>query len=90
MAHCKTLAKLCAGQNKPNGQTVLPRAQVEELYSTLPLNKVSISTGVMVEETGLFGLISEIDRVLLEFVLLACNSDQLTRTRIGQPTIYHD
>ena len=60
MAHCKTLAKLCAGQNKPNGQTVLPQAQVEELYSTLPLNKVSNNTVVKVGRTGLFGLILEI------------------------------
>lgn len=40
IAHCKTLAKLCAGQNKPNGQTVLPRCALAELYSSLPLTKV--------------------------------------------------
>merc|ERR1712013_518154 len=36
ISHCKTLAKLCAGQNKPNGQTVLPQSCVSELYRTLP------------------------------------------------------
>ena len=40
ISHCKTLAKLCAGQNKPNGQTVLPQSCVSELYRTLPITKV--------------------------------------------------
>ena len=40
ISHCKTLAKLCAGQNKPNGQTVLPQSCVDELYRTLPVTKV--------------------------------------------------
>jgi len=40
ISHCKTLAKLCAGQNKPNGQTVLPQSCVDQLYSSLSVTKV--------------------------------------------------
>ena len=40
VAHCKTLAKLCAGHNKPNKQTVLPDAQIPALYEALPVTKV--------------------------------------------------
>ena len=40
VAHCKTLAKLCAGHNKPNKQTVLPDAQIPALYETLAVTKV--------------------------------------------------
>ena len=40
VAHCKTLAKLCAGHNKPNKQTVLPDAQIPALFETLAVNKV--------------------------------------------------
>ena len=40
VAHCKTLAKLCAGHNKPNKQTVLPDAQIPALFETLAVTKV--------------------------------------------------
>ena len=40
VAHCKTLAKLCAGHNKPNKQTVLPDAQIPALYEALAVTKV--------------------------------------------------
>ncbi|XP_023344540.1 DNA polymerase eta isoform X3 [Eurytemora carolleeae] len=40
IAHCKTLAKLCCGLNKPNKQTVLPHSSVPLLYSTLNITKV--------------------------------------------------
>ena len=50
IAHCKTLAKLCAGQNKPNGQTVLPQSCVPELYRTLSLTKVRGLGGKLGEE----------------------------------------
>lgn len=40
IAHCKTLAKLCCGLNKPNKQTVLPQSAVATLYDSLPITKV--------------------------------------------------
>jgi len=40
IAHCKTLAKLCCGLNKPNKQTILPISAVPTLYSTLKVTKV--------------------------------------------------
>ncbi|KAF0304390.1 DNA polymerase eta [Amphibalanus amphitrite] len=40
IAHNKVLAKLCAGKNKPNRQTVLPHGSVPQLYETLPVKKV--------------------------------------------------
>ena len=40
ISHCKTLAKLCCGLNKPNKQTVLPQSQLGSLYQDLRLTKV--------------------------------------------------
>ena len=40
ISHCKTLAKLCCGLNKPNKQTVLPQARLGALYATLRCRKV--------------------------------------------------
>ena len=40
ISHCKTLAKLCCGLNKPNKQTVLPQDKVASLYKDLPITKV--------------------------------------------------
>lgn len=40
IAHNKTLAKLCAGINKPNRQTILPLGAVQELYKRTPINKM--------------------------------------------------
>ena len=40
ISHCKTLAKLCCGLNKPNKQTVLPQSQLDSLYQDLKLTKV--------------------------------------------------
>ena len=40
ISHCKTLAKLCCGLNKPNKQTVLPHSQLSSLYQELRLTKV--------------------------------------------------
>jgi len=40
LAHCKTLAKLCCGLNKPNKQTVLPLSAVPCLYEDLNIHKV--------------------------------------------------
>ena len=40
ISHCKTLAKLCCGLNKPNKQTVLPQSQLGSLYRDLKLTKV--------------------------------------------------
>ena len=40
VAHCKTLAKLCCGLNKPNKQTVLPGAKISALYESLAVTKV--------------------------------------------------
>ena len=40
ISHCKTLAKLCCGLNKPNKQTVLPQSKMTNLYQDLRLTKV--------------------------------------------------
>ena len=40
ISHCKTLAKLCCGLNKPNKQTVLPHSKMTNLYQDLRLTKV--------------------------------------------------
>jgi len=40
LAHCKTLAKLCCGLNKPNKQTVLPASKMPNLYENLKVTKV--------------------------------------------------
>ena len=34
------LAKLAAGMNKPNGQTILPTSSVSNVLSTTPLRKM--------------------------------------------------
>ncbi|XP_075151282.1 DNA polymerase eta [Haematobia irritans] len=40
IAHNKILAKLACGINKPNKQTILPLAQIQELFETLPVSKI--------------------------------------------------
>lgn len=40
IAHNKILAKLAAGLNKPNRQTLLPQDGVESLYKELPVRKI--------------------------------------------------
>ena len=40
IANSKTLAKLCAGLNKPNKQTILPKSAIESLYDKTQLNQV--------------------------------------------------
>lgn len=40
IAHNKILAKLTAGMNKPNKQTVLPLRSIPQMYATLNLTKV--------------------------------------------------
>ena len=40
VAHCKTLAKLCCGLNKPNKQTMLPDSKIPSLYADLKVTKV--------------------------------------------------
>lgn len=40
IAHNKILAKLACGINKPNKQTILPLAQIPQLFQTLPLTKI--------------------------------------------------
>ncbi|KAB0792064.1 hypothetical protein PPYR_14025 [Photinus pyralis] len=40
IAHNKILAKLAAGLNKPNRQTLLPQDGVESLYKDLPVRKI--------------------------------------------------
>jgi DNA polymerase eta len=40
IANSKTLAKLCAGLNKPNRQTILPKSSIESLYEKTNLNQV--------------------------------------------------
>ncbi|XP_037080616.1 DNA polymerase eta-like [Pollicipes pollicipes] len=45
IAHNKVLAKLCAGKNKPNRQTILPHGSVAHLYSKLPVKKVRLLGG---------------------------------------------
>ena len=40
ISHCKTLAKLCAGLNKPNKQTVLPQDKLSSFYKDLSITKV--------------------------------------------------
>ena len=40
ISHCKTLAKLCCGLNKPNKQTALPQDKVASLYKNLSITKV--------------------------------------------------
>lgn len=50
IAHNKILAKLTAGMNKPNKQTVLPVRSIPELYATLPITKVKGLGGKFGEE----------------------------------------
>ncbi|XP_062587283.1 DNA polymerase eta-like [Saccostrea cucullata] len=40
IAHNKMLAKLVCGLHKPNKQTVLPHSSVQQLFDTLPINKI--------------------------------------------------
>jgi len=40
IAHCKTLAKLCCGVNKPNKQTLLPLSSLDAFFATIPITKV--------------------------------------------------
>ncbi|EDW19040.1 DNApol-eta [Drosophila mojavensis] len=40
IAHNKILAKLAAGMNKPNKQTILPLAQIPPLFDQLPVGKI--------------------------------------------------
>ncbi|ALC44947.1 DNApol-eta [Drosophila busckii] len=40
IAHNKILAKLAAGMNKPNKQTILPLAEIPGLFDTLPVGKI--------------------------------------------------
>lgn len=40
IAHNKILAKLAAGLNKPNKQTVLPLAEIPGLFDALPVGKI--------------------------------------------------
>uniref|UniRef100_A0A1I8NMY4 DNA polymerase eta n=1 Tax=Stomoxys calcitrans TaxID=35570 RepID=A0A1I8NMY4_STOCA len=40
IAHNKILAKLACGMNKPNKQTILPLAQIHDLFSSRPLSKI--------------------------------------------------
>uniref|UniRef100_A0A336MX77 DNA polymerase eta n=1 Tax=Culicoides sonorensis TaxID=179676 RepID=A0A336MX77_CULSO len=50
IAHNKILAKLTAGMNKPNKQTILPVRSIPELYATLPITKVKGLGGKFGEE----------------------------------------
>ncbi|XP_017072456.1 DNApol-eta [Drosophila eugracilis] len=40
IAHNKILAKLAAGMNKPNKQTILPLAETASLFDSLPVGKI--------------------------------------------------
>lgn len=40
IAHNKILAKLAAGMNKPNKQTILPLAEIPPLFDKLPVGKI--------------------------------------------------
>ncbi|XP_030571470.1 DNA polymerase eta [Drosophila novamexicana] len=40
IAHNKILAKLAAGMNKPNKQTILPLAEIPALFDQLPVGKI--------------------------------------------------
>ncbi|XP_022216880.2 DNApol-eta [Drosophila obscura] len=40
IAHNKILAKLAAGMNKPNKQTILPLAEIPGLFDSLPVGKI--------------------------------------------------
>ncbi|KAM8708236.1 hypothetical protein ACLKA7_015240 [Drosophila subpalustris] len=40
IAHNKILAKLAAGMNKPNQQTILPLAEIPALFDQLPVGKI--------------------------------------------------
>ncbi|XP_061172523.1 DNA polymerase eta-like [Saccostrea echinata] len=40
IAHNKMLAKLVCGLHKPNKQTILPQSSVQQLFDTLPINKI--------------------------------------------------
>lgn len=40
IAHNKILAKLAAGMNKPNKQTILPLAEIPALFDKLPVGKI--------------------------------------------------
>lgn len=40
IAHNKVLAKLCAGLNKPNKQTILTQEQVPTLFKKVNIGKV--------------------------------------------------
>ncbi|XP_030382531.1 DNA polymerase eta [Scaptodrosophila lebanonensis] len=40
IAHNKILAKLAAGMNKPNKQTILPLSEIPALFDTLPVGKI--------------------------------------------------
>ncbi|CAF0854622.1 unnamed protein product [Brachionus calyciflorus] len=57
IAQNKTLAKLCAGLNKPNKQTILPANSVEELLQKIPINKIKNLGGklgsILHEQLGL-------------------------------------
>jgi hypothetical protein len=45
VAHCKTLAKLCSGRNKPAAQTLLPAAAVQPLLLRTGLRKIRFLGG---------------------------------------------
>ncbi len=40
ISHNKMLAKIACGLNKPNAQTILPKAGVEQLFKRIDINKV--------------------------------------------------
>ena len=40
------LAKLSAGMNKPNQQTILPMSQVSIVFDTIPFSKVLVDYAI--------------------------------------------
>ncbi len=43
IAHNKMLAKMASGQNKPNGQTIIPESQVELAMGAMPVGKIKFA-----------------------------------------------
>jgi DNA polymerase eta len=79
ISHNKMLAKLACGLNKPNAQTLLPRAGVGQLFPRIDISKVRSLGGKLGQNLKqAFGANTMYDLKCLEYQQLAAQYDQKT------------
>ncbi|CAG2101766.1 unnamed protein product [Medioppia subpectinata] len=79
ISHNKTLAKLACGINKPNAQTILPRAGVDQFFKRMDISKVRSLGGKLGQSVKqAFGVNTMYELKCLDFIQLCRQYDQKT------------